>query len=49
MFDSFLTATADLPITDLLTEQVISLPIHTELDEEQLTFIANGVKDFFNA
>jgi dTDP-4-amino-4,6-dideoxygalactose transaminase len=49
MFDSFLTTTADLPITDLLTEQVISLPIHTELDEEQLTFIANGVKDFFNA
>lgn len=49
MFDSFLTSTADLPITDLLTEQVISLPIHTELDEEQLMFIAKGVKDFFNA
>jgi dTDP-4-amino-4,6-dideoxygalactose transaminase len=49
MFDSFLATTVDLPITDLLTEQVISLPIHTELDEEQLTFIANGVKDFFNA
>lgn len=47
MFDSFLTTTVDLPITDLLTDQVISLPIHTELDEEQLAFITNGVLDFF--
>ena len=47
MFDSFLTTMPDLPITDLLTEQVISLPIHTELDTEQLTFVANGVLDFF--
>jgi dTDP-4-amino-4,6-dideoxygalactose transaminase len=47
MFDSFLTTTPDLPITDLLTEQVISLPIHTELDTEQLSFIASGVLDFF--
>jgi dTDP-4-amino-4,6-dideoxygalactose transaminase len=47
MFDSLLTTMPDLPITDLLTEQVISLPIHTELDTEQLTFVANGVLDFF--
>ncbi|MFM7646157.1 MAG: DegT/DnrJ/EryC1/StrS family aminotransferase [Sphingomonadales bacterium] len=47
MFDSFQSAVVDLPVTDLLTEQVISLPIHTELDQEQLGYIANGVLDFF--
>jgi UDP-2-acetamido-2-deoxy-ribo-hexuluronate aminotransferase len=47
MFDSFQTTVADLPITDLLTGQVISLPIHTELDEEQLAYITKGVLDFF--
>lgn len=34
--------------TDWLTERVISLPIHTELDEEQLTFITNEVLSFIN-
>lgn len=47
MFDSFLSSSVDLPITDLLTDQVISLPIHTELDTEQLSFVVNGVLDFF--
>jgi dTDP-4-amino-4,6-dideoxygalactose transaminase len=28
-----------LPVTDWLTERVISLPIHTEMDNEQLNFI----------
>jgi len=35
-----------LPVTDWLTERVISLPIHTELDEEQQSFIADAVKEF---
>jgi dTDP-4-amino-4,6-dideoxygalactose transaminase len=47
MFASFQTQAIDLPITDLLTQQVISLPIHTELDQEQLQCIANGVLEFF--
>jgi len=47
MFDAFQTSATDLPVTDLLTEQVISLPIHTELDQEQLAFISNAVLDFF--
>jgi UDP-2-acetamido-2-deoxy-ribo-hexuluronate aminotransferase len=29
----------DLPVTDWLTERVISLPMHTEMDEEQLRYI----------
>ncbi|MBW8359113.1 MAG: DegT/DnrJ/EryC1/StrS family aminotransferase [Weeksellaceae bacterium] len=36
----------DFQNTDKLLEQVISLPIHTELDEEQLKFITDAVLDF---
>lgn len=49
MFDSFQSTSADMPVTDLLTSQVISLPIHTALDEEQLTYISNGVLEFFKS
>jgi dTDP-4-amino-4,6-dideoxygalactose transaminase len=37
-----------LPITDELTHQVISLPMHTELEEDQLNFIIEGVKEYIN-
>lgn len=33
--------------TDQLLGQVISLPMHTELDEEQLTYITDSVLEFF--
>ena len=36
----------NLPVTDWLTERVVSLPIHTELDEEQLSAITQAVLDF---
>src|SRR2546423_12630103 len=39
MFAQFNSSKTDLPVTDWLTERVISLPMHTELDEEQLNFI----------
>jgi dTDP-4-amino-4,6-dideoxygalactose transaminase len=38
----------DLPVTDALTPCVCSLPIHTEMDAEQLAYIVAGVKSFFN-
>lgn len=38
---------ADFPNTDQLVEQVMSLPMHTELDEEQLIYITSAVKEFF--
>lgn len=38
----------DLPVSENLSECVISLPMHTELDEEQLNFITKSVKRFFN-
>ncbi len=37
----------DLPVTDALTPCVCSLPIHTEMDAEQLSYIVEGVKSFF--
>lgn len=37
---------ADFKVTNELVETVISLPMHTELDEEQLTFITNTINDF---
>jgi UDP-2-acetamido-2-deoxy-ribo-hexuluronate aminotransferase len=48
MFDAFGGSNYNLPITDSLTERVISLPIHTELDEEQQTFIVGKVLEFIN-
>jgi UDP-2-acetamido-2-deoxy-ribo-hexuluronate aminotransferase len=47
MFDHFKLTSADLPVTDWLTERVISLPMHTELDQDQLQFIAGKVLDYF--
>jgi len=46
MFASFQSGLQKLEVTDWLTERVISLPMHTELDEEQLSFISQSVLDF---
>ena len=46
MFDAFGGSNFNLPETDWLTERVISLPIHTELDEEQQAFIVSKVLAF---
>ena len=48
MFEHFATSAVNLPVTDWLTERVISLPIHTEMDEEQLKFITSKVKEYIN-
>ena len=37
---------ADFVITNQLIDEVISLPMHTELDEEQLAFITKTINDF---
>ncbi len=36
----------DFPVTNQLCEEVISLPMHTELDEEQIKFITGAVLAF---
>ena len=48
MFETFGGLEYDLPVTDWLTERVISLPMHPELDEEQLQYITQAVLDFLN-
>jgi len=46
MFEHFGGAAFDLPVTDNLTTKVISLPIHTEMDPDQLEYIIQSVKSF---
>jgi dTDP-4-amino-4,6-dideoxygalactose transaminase len=48
MFGQFNASSKDMPVTDWLTERVISLPVHTEMDEEQLQFITTKVLDYLN-
>jgi len=48
MFESFGSADTFLPVTDKLTECVISLPIHTEMTEEQLEKICVTIEEFIN-
>lgn len=48
MFSSFNLGDLDMPITDDLTSRVISLPIHTEFEDEQLKYICDTIKEFVN-
>jgi UDP-2-acetamido-2-deoxy-ribo-hexuluronate aminotransferase len=48
MFAQFNSASLDMPVTDWLTEKVISIPMHTELDEEQLDYISTNVLEYCN-
>ena len=38
----------DFPVTEELCSSVISLPMHTELDNEQLEYITETIIDYFN-
>ena len=48
MFASFGGNQFNLPVTDWLTERVISIPVHTELDEEQQSFIVSNILNYIN-
>lgn len=48
MFESFGSENTVLPITDWLTERVISFPIHTEMEEEQLKFICETIAKYIS-
>lgn len=41
-------AEGSLPVTESITHEVLSLPMSTELDQEQLAHITASVKSFFN-
>ena len=47
MFAAFDLQNLQLPLTEQLCAQVISLPIHTEMDEQQLEYIIEHVLSFF--
>lgn len=36
----------DFPVSEELSQQVLSLPMHTELTEEQLTYITGAINEF---
>jgi len=41
------TANESFPVSESLSQQVLSLPMHTEMDEEQLTYITSNIIQFF--
>ena len=48
MFEGLERGAQELPVTEWLAERVISLPIHTEMEEEQLEFITTSVLEYLN-
>ncbi|MCH5599085.1 DegT/DnrJ/EryC1/StrS family aminotransferase [Niabella ginsengisoli] len=46
MFAQFNIGEQHLPVTDWLTERVVSLPVHSEMDNEQLEYITSAVLEF---
>jgi len=38
----------DFPVTTNLSGEVLSLPMHTELDDEQLAYITGCIRSKFN-
>jgi UDP-2-acetamido-2-deoxy-ribo-hexuluronate aminotransferase len=48
MFASFNVADTVLPVTDWLTPRVISLPIHTEMTQEELAYISSSFLRIIN-
>jgi dTDP-4-amino-4,6-dideoxygalactose transaminase len=44
---ALLSENGGLPVTESLCRSVISLPMHTELDEESLSYICEVVRSFF--
>lgn len=47
-FKQFVSSDFLLAISEKLCDQVLSLPIHTEMNIEHINFICNSVKSFFN-
>lgn len=48
-FQNFGFVKGMLPVSEQLSEMVLSLPMHTELDEEQLSFICTKVSDYLKS
>lgn len=46
MFEAYGSGNTELKVTDWLTERVISLPVHTEMDQDQLEYITSAVLEY---
>ena len=46
-FEKYVPKDFSLPVTEMLCKEVISLPIHTEFDEEISQYIVTEIKNFF--
>ncbi|GJQ03936.1 DegT/DnrJ/EryC1/StrS family aminotransferase [Capnocytophaga canimorsus] len=47
-FSQYVSDDFSLPVTEQLCSEVLSLPIHTEYNQEVLDFIVSEIKSFFN-
>jgi UDP-2-acetamido-2-deoxy-ribo-hexuluronate aminotransferase len=47
-YKSYGYANGDFPVSEQLAHEVISLPMHTELDNEQLHYITRAIREFFS-
>jgi UDP-2-acetamido-2-deoxy-ribo-hexuluronate aminotransferase len=48
-FQQFVDSNFKLPITESLCDEVISLPVHTEMELESMEYVCNQVELFFNS
>ncbi|WP_073175567.1 DegT/DnrJ/EryC1/StrS family aminotransferase [Chryseobacterium vrystaatense] len=48
-FQQYVHEGFSLPITEQLCSEVISLPVHTEFDQEVLDYIISEIKNYFNS
>jgi dTDP-4-amino-4,6-dideoxygalactose transaminase len=48
-FKAFVPHTLSVPVTEQLCREVVSLPIHTEMDPDVQATIIDGVRSFFAA
>jgi len=46
-YKAFGNREGDFPVSEALCKQVISLPIHTEMDEDQQAYIIKSINSFF--
>ncbi len=46
-FQQFVTADFKLPISEELCDQVLSLPVHTEMNIDKMNFICSSIQSFF--
>lgn len=46
-FKKYVHSDYELPITEQLCEEVLSFPIHTEMNKEEMNYICNSIINFF--